>query len=57
MHLRRTLATLSLAALAALAAGCARRSTLLEPDAKALTRQAPDTFNVRFETTRGPFTV
>src|SRR5919107_4178412 len=55
MSSRRTLATLTLAALAA--AACARRSPLLEPDAKALAAQAPDSFTVRFETTRGPFSV
>jgi peptidyl-prolyl cis-trans isomerase A (cyclophilin A) len=54
MHRRLTLVTL---ALAALAAACARHSPLLEPDAKALAAQAPDSFTVRFETTRGPFTV
>ena len=59
MRNRRTLATLSLAALASLAslAAFARRSPLLKPDPKAEARQAPDSFTVRFETTRGPFTV
>jgi peptidyl-prolyl cis-trans isomerase A (cyclophilin A) len=51
----RTLVTLTLAALAV--AGCAHRSPLLEPDPKVEARQAPDSFTVRFETTRGPFTV
>jgi peptidyl-prolyl cis-trans isomerase A (cyclophilin A) len=52
---RHSLAALVLAALAV--AGCARRSPLLTPDPKAEARQAPDSFTVRFETTRGPFTV
>jgi peptidyl-prolyl cis-trans isomerase A (cyclophilin A) len=59
MHSRRILTTLALAALAT-AAACARHSRhspLLEPEAKALAAQAPDSFTVRFETTRGPFTV
>jgi len=49
----------ALAALAALAASaCIRRSSpLLKPDPKRETAAAPDTFAVRFETTRGPFTV
>ena len=55
MPSRRTLATLALAALAT--AACARRSPLLKPDVKAEARQAPDSFTVRFETTRGPFSV
>ena len=55
MPSRRTLLTLALAALAT--AACARRSPLLKPDAKAEARQAPDSFTVRFETTRGPFSV
>jgi peptidyl-prolyl cis-trans isomerase A (cyclophilin A) len=55
MHSRRLLATLSLAALAT--AACARRSPLLKPNPKAETAQAPDSFTVRFETTRGPFSV
>jgi peptidyl-prolyl cis-trans isomerase A (cyclophilin A) len=32
-------------------------SPLLDPDPAELTRQAPDSFNVRFETSRGPFVV
>ena len=55
MSSRRHLVTLSLAALAV--AACARRSPLLEPEPKALAAQAPDSFTVRFETTRGPFSV
>jgi peptidyl-prolyl cis-trans isomerase A (cyclophilin A) len=45
-------------AVAALASGaCARNNPLLRPEVKAETRAAPDTFDVRFETSRGPFTV
>jgi peptidyl-prolyl cis-trans isomerase A (cyclophilin A) len=53
---RRPLAALVLATLAA--GACFRRSSpLLKPDPKRETAAAPDTFAVRFETTRGPFTV
>lgn len=50
------------AALAALGAACRSApggapSALLRPDERALRAAAPDTFWVRFETTRGPFTV
>ncbi len=55
MQTRRTLLALTIAALAT--AACARRSPLLEPNPKAETAQAPDSFTVRFETTRGPFSV
>ena len=49
-----------------LTAGCARLQTLnpfdrshplLRPNPKELARQAPDSFDVRFETNRGPFVV
>lgn len=36
---------------------CARRASLLEPGAKAYTRVAPDSFDVRVETTRGTMDV
>lgn len=42
---------------AALLAGCATRSPLTVPDRAALARAAPDSFDVRFETTRGAFVV
>jgi peptidyl-prolyl cis-trans isomerase A (cyclophilin A) len=35
----------------------ATRSALLDPDPAELARQAPDSFTVRFETSRGPFVV
>jgi peptidyl-prolyl cis-trans isomerase A (cyclophilin A) len=41
----------------ALAAACARQSPLLKPNARAERAAAPDTFVVRFTTTRGPFDV
>ncbi|MBV9879202.1 MAG: peptidylprolyl isomerase [Gemmatirosa sp.] len=41
----------------ATAAACARRSPLLKPDLRAERAVAPDTFVVRFETTRGRFDV
>lgn len=41
--------------LAGLLAGCAGGSPLLSPDPAELSRAAPDSFDVRFETTRGPF--
>ena len=53
--------TLSLALLTCIA--CAKRgpqqnqSALLNPDPTELARQAPDSFKVRFETSRGPFVV
>lgn len=37
--------------------GCATRSPLTVPDQAALARAAPDSFDVRFETTRGTFVV
>jgi peptidyl-prolyl cis-trans isomerase A (cyclophilin A) len=40
---------------AGLLAGCAGGSPLLRPDPAELSRAAPDSFDVRFETTRGPF--
>ena len=53
---------LRLAAAAALAAvtltaACARRSPLLQPNPRAERVAAPDTFVVRFSTSRGPFDV
>lgn len=57
----RRAAAVAAVALATLAAGaCARRpvrSPLLHPDPRADSIAAPDTFDVRFETSRGPFTV
>jgi len=41
----------------ALAAACARQSPLLAPNVRAERLAAPDTFVVRFTTTRGPFDV
>jgi cyclophilin family peptidyl-prolyl cis-trans isomerase len=41
----------------ALLVGCATRSPLTTPDPAALSRAAPDSFDVRFETTRGAFVV
>jgi cyclophilin family peptidyl-prolyl cis-trans isomerase len=41
----------------ALAAACARQSPLLKPNVRAERAAAPDTFVVRFTTTRGPFDV
>src|SRR5512134_334679 len=38
-----------------LLAACAGRSPLLRPDPAELSRAAPDSFDVRFQTTRGPF--
>ena len=63
VHARAVAGTLLLAvgAIGALsAAGCAARrpaGPLLQPDERALRAAAPDTFAIRFETTRGPFTV
>ena len=45
------------AAALALAAACARQNPLLKPNARAERLAAPDTFVVRFTTTRGPFDV
>jgi peptidyl-prolyl cis-trans isomerase A (cyclophilin A) len=44
-------------ALALVAVACGRRNPLLEPDPKAARVVAPDSFVVRFTTTRGPFDV
>lgn len=41
----------------AVAGACARGSPLLDPRPEALERPAPDSFDVRFETTRGPFVI
>src|SRR5437763_15433521 len=41
----------------AVTAACARRSPLLKPDPRAERIVAPDTFDVQFNTTRGPFDV
>jgi peptidyl-prolyl cis-trans isomerase A (cyclophilin A) len=49
----RHLAVLGLALLGA----CARRASLGNPEAKAYTRVAPDSFDVRMETTRGTMDV
>ncbi len=40
-----------------LAAGCARQSPLMAPEPAEGTRAAPDSFDVRFETSRGPVVV
>ncbi len=58
-RLRRAAGLVPLAAalLASGLAGCSRRNPLLRPDPKAERVAAPDTFVVRFETSRGPFDV
>ena len=42
---------------AVLLGGCATRSPLTVPDPAALAKAAPDSFDIRFETTRGAFVV
>jgi peptidyl-prolyl cis-trans isomerase A (cyclophilin A) len=46
---------MALLALAACVQRGGSRSALLDPDPAELARQAPDSFKVRFETSRGPF--
>ena len=53
---RRPAALAALAAVVVLA-GCAPRNPLLRPNQRAERAAAPDTFWVRFGTTKGPFTV
>jgi len=52
---RRALTVLTLAA--GLALGCAQRNPLLDPAPKELARAAPDSFDVRVESSRGPFVI
>jgi peptidyl-prolyl cis-trans isomerase A (cyclophilin A) len=54
---RPTRLYLLVALVVAAAAGCARQSPLLRPDPREERAAAPDTFAVRFETSRGPFVV
>ena len=54
---RLTILRFATAAALALSAACAKRSPLLSPNPRAETAAAPDTFVVRFTTTRGPFDV
>jgi peptidyl-prolyl cis-trans isomerase A (cyclophilin A) len=54
---RRSFMRLVGSAALALAAACARQSPLLKPNPRAERAAAPDTFVVRFTTTRGPFDV
>ena len=54
---RSTRLSLLTALVVATAAGCARQSPLLRPDPRDERAAAPDTFAVRFETSRGPFVV
>jgi len=53
----RRLAWLGLVGAVVGAAACARPSPLLRPEPRAGQAAAPDTFSVRFETSRGPFVV
>lgn len=54
---RPVIAVLALFAAVACAPRGAPRSALLDPDPAELARHAPDSFMVRFETSRGPFVV
>jgi len=57
MRFSALLSRLVAGAALALSAACARQSPLLKPNVRAERAAAPDTFVVRFTTTRGPFDV
>ena len=57
MRFSASLSRLVAGAALALSAACARQSPLLKPNLRAERAAAPDTFVVRFTTTRGPFDV
>jgi peptidyl-prolyl cis-trans isomerase A (cyclophilin A) len=57
MRFTASLSRLVAGAALALSAACARQSPLLKPNLRAERAAAPDTFVVRFTTTRGPFDV
>jgi len=57
MRFSASLSRLVVGAALALSAACARQSPLLKPNVRAERAAAPDTFVVRFTTTRGPFDV
>ena len=57
MRFSASLSRLVAGAALALSAACARQSPLLKPNVRAERAAAPDTFVVRFTTTRGPFDV
>jgi peptidyl-prolyl cis-trans isomerase A (cyclophilin A) len=57
MRLTSRVHRVAAAAALVLAAACARRSPLLQPRAREERAAAPDTFVVRFTTTKGPFDV
>jgi len=57
MRFSASLSRLAAGAALALSAACARQSPLLKPNVRAERAAAPDTFVVRFTTTRGPFDV
>lgn len=54
---RRLAPILFATAAAALLGACAKRAPLLTPSPKALSRAAPDSFDVRIESSRGPFVI
>jgi peptidyl-prolyl cis-trans isomerase A (cyclophilin A) len=57
MRFSASLSRLVAGAALALSAACARQSPLLKPNLRAERAASPDTFVVRFTTTRGPFDV